>query len=121
MLYIAIVRYVLSIASYVAVVVAFMLWAAVGPFAHGMGFIMLAFLAALHAVVGFTIGRPWALGLVLLVPLLALPVPVPEDAYEPIPMWFAMLYFGIPVGLVLVGLGLIARVFCDWLRSPRPA
>ena len=98
-----------------------MVWAAAGPYGEVISPVALFILAAAHPVVGFAIGRIWALTLVLLLPLLGLPVPTPEDAYEPFPMWFAMLYFGIPIGLVLIGLGLIGRVTWDWRRKPRPA
>jgi len=118
MLYIAVVRYVFSIAVYIAVVAVFMAWAAVsdadGEVIPGL---MLFLLVAIHPVTGFVIGRAWALSLVLLLPLLGLPVPVPEDAYEPFPMWFVMLYVGIPIGLLLIGIGIVGRKL--WGRRHR--
>ena len=118
MLYIAIVRYALSIASYVLVVAGFMIWAAVGPYGALPSAVALLALGAVHLIVGFTIGRSWTFALVLLLPLLALPVPTPEDAYEPLPMWFVMLYFGIPVALLLIGVGLVGRGLWEWRRAP---
>jgi len=115
MLYIAIVRYILTIAAYVAVVAVFMVWAAVGGADEGVApELMLFVLIGIQPIVGFAIGRAWALSLVLLLPLFGLPVPVPEDAYEPFPMWFVMLYFGIPIGLVLIGVGIVGRKLWDW-------
>ena len=115
MLYIAIVRYMLSIAVYVAVVAVFMAWAAVSDADGGVVVpgLMLVLLVAIHPVAGFVTGRAWVLSLVLLLPLLGLPVPVPEDAYEPFPMWFVMLYLGIPIGFVLVGIGIVGRKLWD--------
>jgi hypothetical protein len=119
MLYIAIVRYALSLAVYVAVVAVFMLWAAGSGTDDGVvPALMLFLLVGIHPVVGFAIGRAWALSLVLLLPLLGLPVPVPEDAYEPFPMWFVMLYLGMPIGLVLIGAGVVGRKGWDRWRSP---
>ena len=114
-------RYAFSIAVYVVVVGVFMVLAAQDPDGGAIVLSAFAALAAVHAIVGFTIGRVWALGLVLLLPLLGLPVPVPEDAYEPFPMWFVMLYLGIPIGLVLIGLGIAARIVWDWWRAPAAA
>ena len=105
----------LSIASYVAVVAVFMVWAAVSGGDDGVvPELMLFVLIGIQPIVGFAIGRAWALSLVLLLPLFALPVPAPEDAYEPFPMWFVMLYFGIPIGLVLIGVGIVGRKLWDW-------
>jgi len=71
-------------------------------------------LVVVHPLVGFAIGRWWAVLLVFLLPVLALPVPTPTDAYEPIPMWFAMLYFGVPFGALLIAAGVVARKLCAW-------
>jgi len=46
--------------------------------------------------VGFAIGRWWAILLVSLLPILAIPVPRPEDAYEPFPMWFTCSWWESP-------------------------
>ena len=118
MLYIAVVRYIFSIAVYIAVVAFFMAWAAGSDVDGGVvPGLMLFLLVAIHPVAGFVIGRAWALSLVLLLPLLGLPVPVPEDAYEPFPMWFVMLYVGIPIGLLLIGIGIVGRKL--WGRRHR--
>ena len=93
----------------------FMVWAAVGGADEGVApELMLFVLIGIQPIVGFAIGRAWALSLVLLLPLFGLPVPVPEDAYEPFPMWFVMLYVGIPIGLVLIGIGIVGRKLWDW-------
>jgi len=115
MLYIAIVRYALSITVYLVVVAVFMVWAGASGADEGVApELMLFVLIGIHPVVGFVIGRAWAFSLVLFLPLLGLPVPVPEDAYEPFPMWFVMLYFGIPIGLVLIGVGIVGRKLWEW-------
>ena len=115
MLYIAIVRYAISITVYLVVVSVFMVWAGASGADEGVApELMLFVLIGIHPVVGFVIGRAWAFSLVLFLPLLGLPVPVPEDAYEPFPMWFVMLYFGIPIGLVLIGVGIVGRKLWDW-------
>ena len=36
-------------------------------------------------------------------------VPVPEDAYEAFPLWFVMLYLGIPIAAMLMTPGVIVR------------
>jgi hypothetical protein len=115
LLYIAIVRYILSIASYLSVVVAFMLWAAIGPFYAGASLVALIALAAVHPVVGFVIARWPAILLAVLLPVLAVFVPTPEDAREPIPMWFVMLIIGWPVGsaLIMAGVG-VGKVRGSW-------
>jgi hypothetical protein len=65
-------------------------------------------LALLHIAAGFVLG--WRAFLLLpLLPLLAIPVPVPEDAYEAFPLWFVMLYLGIPIAAVLMTPGVIVR------------
>jgi len=118
MLYIAVVRYIFSIAVYIAVVAFFMAWAAGSDVDGGVvPGLMLFLLVAIHPVAGFAIGRAWALSLVLLLPLLGLPVSVPKDAYEPFPMWFVMLYVGIPIGLLLIGIGIVGRKL--WGRRHR--
>ena len=65
-------------------------------------------LALLQVVAGFALG--WRAYLLLpLLPLLAIPVPVPEDAYEPFPLWFVMLYLGLPIAAVLMTPGVVLR------------
>jgi hypothetical protein len=101
------VRYALSIAGYVAVVAAFMLWASIGPFSEAAWLAALVGLAAVHPVVGFVIARWSAIFLAVLLPVLGVFVPTPEDAREPIPMWFVMFVIGWPVGsaLIVAGVG----------------
>ena len=76
---------------------------------EGGGAIVLLGLVALQPAVGFAIGRWRAILLVSLLPILAIPVPRPEDAYEPFPMWFTMLLVGVPVGAVLIAAGVAVR------------
>lgn len=118
-------RYLLSIAVYTAVVASFMVLAAVADDSPQVADVfVLVTLAVLHLCVGFAIGRAWALALVLLLPLLAIPVPTATDCgdgCEPLPMWFGMLYVGIPVGLVLIGTGIVVRKLRDRRRLPEVA
>jgi len=101
------VRYSLSIAIYVLVVAGAMAIAAAAG--EGGGAIVLLGLVALQPAVGFAIGRWWAILLVSLLPILAIPVPRPEDAYEPFPMWFTMLSVGVPAGEILIAAGVAVR------------
>src|SRR6186997_2038608 len=57
----------------------------------------LVVLLAVQFVTGVAVGRWQALLLLPLLPLLSIPVPVPEDAYEPFPLWFVMLFYIGPV------------------------
>lgn len=72
-------------------------------------------LAVMQVAAGFILGWRALLLLPLLV-LLSLPVPVPEDAYEPMPMWFAMVYLGIPIAAPLMAIGMGGRVVWDRWR-----
>jgi hypothetical protein len=108
MLYIAIVRYTLSIASYTTVVGVYMLLAAAGLDNAVVVAGALAALIAVHPVLGYAIGRWWAIIFVALLPLLGIPVPTATecgDGCEPWPMWFGMLYLGVPVGATLIAMG----------------
>jgi hypothetical protein len=123
MLYIAIVRYTLSIAGYAVVVCLVMaITAASGGEVGGGGvgaWIIVAALITLHLAVGFAVGRWSALWLVVLLPILAIPVPTATDCgdgCEPWPMWFGMLYLGVPVGATLIAIGVGWR---KTLRRPR--
>jgi hypothetical protein len=107
------VRYILSIAIYLLVVAGFMVSAASAADGVVSGLLFWA-LVVVQPLVGLAIGRWWAVALVVLLPLLGLPVPSPQDAYEPIPMWFAMLFFGVPVGALLIAMGVAARKLCAW-------
>jgi hypothetical protein len=69
----------------------------------------LAVLAAVHLVSGFAIGRWPALLLPLLLVLLAIPVPTDPEAYEPIPLWFVLLFWFAPLGVGVLALGVGAR------------
>jgi hypothetical protein len=55
--------------------------------------------------------------LAVLLPIFGLPVPPPEDAYEAISMWFAMLYFGVPLGAILIATGVALRKAVVRLRT----
>ena len=80
----------------------------------------LAALAVLQVAVGLVLG--WrAFFLLPLLVLLSIPVPVPQDAYEPMPMWFAMLYLGIPIAAVLMSVGVVMHVSWKRFRSTRSA
>jgi hypothetical protein len=81
--------------------------------------IVVAFFAA-QALVGFALGRWRALLLILLLPILAVPVPVPEDAYEPLPMWYAMLVLVGPLAALAMAAGIGLRKTTARLReAPR--
>jgi hypothetical protein len=54
---------------------------------------------------------------VLLLPFLAIPLPVAEDAYEPLPWWFAMILFGVPFGVGSMAVGIAARKALGWRTS----
>jgi hypothetical protein len=66
-------------------------------------------LLTVQFVAGLGIGRWHALLLLPLLPLLSIPVPVPEDAYEPFPLWFVMLAYIGPVAAVFMAAGIGAR------------
>ena len=121
MLYIAIVRYILSIAGYMAVVVAFMIWAAIRPSSAGAWLAALTVLTAIHPVVGFAIARWPAIVLAVLLPVLAVFVPTPEDAREAIPIWFVMFVIGWPVGSALIMAGVSVGKAWERRRSPAVA
>ena len=75
----------------------------------------LSALAVVHLLCGFAIGRWSALLLPLLLVVLAIPVPTDPDAYEPIPLWFAMLFWFAPIGVAVLALGVGARrVVARW-------
>jgi hypothetical protein len=118
MLYIAIVRYKWSIAgaaAYAMLFEAFVIyvWLLDGDWVASAA---LLGVALMQVVAGFLLG--WrALFLLPLLVLLSIPVPVPEDAYEPMPMWFAMLYLGIPIAAVLMAVGIVARSLWSSWRS----
>jgi hypothetical protein len=102
------VRYLVSIAIYTAVVGIYMLFAAVGPENEVVVVAGLAALIAVHPFLGYAIGRWWAIVLVALLPVLGIPVPTASDCgggCEPLPMWFGMLYLGLPVGATLIAIG----------------
>lgn len=81
--------------------------------------IVITFFAA-HALVGFALGRWRALLLVLLLPILAVPVPVPEDAYESLPLWYAMLIWVGPLAALTMAVGIGLRNTTARLReAPR--
>jgi hypothetical protein len=104
------VRYALSIAVYVLVVVAYMVSAAAASDDDGVvPGVLFVLLVAVQPLVGFAIGGWWAVSLVLLLPVFGIPVPPPEHVYEPIPMWFAMLFFGVPIGSALIATGVSVR------------
>ena len=76
------------------------------PLAAGVGF--LALFAALHPVVGYLVGRWWAVLLALLPAVLALPLG--REGGET-PIWVISLAIGFPAGaaLIAVGVGLRRR------------
>lgn len=126
MLYIAIVRYALSIAAYISVVVLVMAITAASEGSVGAGWAELVWLTliALHLAVGFSIGRWWAILLVILLPILAIPVPTATECgegCEPLPLWFGLLLLGVPVGAALLAMGIGARKLRDRRRSPEVA
>ena len=115
MLYIAVVRYRRSIAIgsaalYVGLLMVFIAyyWRAVDLDEDVSNWALVALLGV-QVLAGFAIGRWHALLLLPLLPLLSIPVPVPEDAYEPFPLWFVMLAYVGPVAAVLMLAGIGAR------------
>lgn len=73
-------------------------------------------LAVMQVAAGVALGWRAFLLLPLLV-MLSIPVPVPEDAYEPMPLWFAMLYLGISISAPLMAIGMGARAAWNHWRS----
>jgi len=111
------------VSGYVAVMSGFMAYAAwletddsaaAGTIASVAGTI--AFLAA-QFLVGVVLGRWRAIFLAAILPILAIPVPTPEDAYEPLPLWFGLLIFA-PFIAALIGAGVGARRLWERWRSP---
>jgi predicted membrane protein len=78
--------------------------------------IIIAFFAG-HALIGLALGRWRALLLILLLPILAIPVPVPEGAYEPLPLWYVMLVFGGPLATFAMATGIGLRKTTALLRE----
>lgn len=110
MLYIAIMRYGRSLAAGVAYALLYGAFVLSAGSLDGEPLAAAAYvaLALLQVVAGFALG--WRAYLLLpLLPLLAIPVPVPEDAYEPFPLWFVMLYLGLPIAAVLMTPGVVLR------------
>ena len=115
MLYIAVVRYRRSIAIgtaalYVGLLMVFIAyyWRAVDLDEDVSNWALVALLGV-QLLAGLAIGRSHALLLLPLLPLLSIPVPVPEDAYEPFPLWFVMLAYIGPVAAVVMLAGIGAR------------
>jgi len=100
-------RTVLVVLAYLAAMGGFMAYAATLDAGDDAGTATVAFLGV-QVLVGLVIGRWRALFLVAFLPILAIPVPTPEDAYEPLPLWFGMLIFS-PLMAVLISLGVAAR------------
>jgi hypothetical protein len=123
MLYIAVVRYRRSIAIGSAALYLGSLIAFIAYWWHELDsdaniYEPLVALLAVQFVTGFAIGRWRALFLLPLLPLLSIPVPVPADAYEPLPLWFVMLAYIGPVAAVLMFAGIGARKLWNGRRSP---
>jgi hypothetical protein len=110
---------VLVVFAYVAVMGGFMVYAASLETDDSAVAGTVAFLV-LQVLVGLALGRWRALLLVALLPILAIPVPTPEDAYEPLPLWFGMLIFA-PLIAALIAAGVGARKVWNRLRSPAVA
>jgi hypothetical protein len=126
MLYIAIVRYNRSIAIGSAVIHVASLIVFIAYWWHELDsdnsfYWPICALLAVQFLTGFAIGRWHALLLLPLLPLLSIPVPVPEDAYEPVPLWFVMLFYIGPLAAVLMLAGIGARKLWDRRRSPEVA
>jgi hypothetical protein len=64
-----------SIAIYVLVVAGVMVWASTGPYSATSRLVSLSVLIALQPIVGFAVGRWWAILLAVLLPILAVAVP----------------------------------------------
>jgi hypothetical protein len=106
-------RTVLVVAAYVAVVGILLAYAATLDVEDSFVAGTVAFLV-LQVLVGLVLGRWRALFLVAILPILAIPVPTPEDAREPIPLWFGMLIFTpLIAGLIAAGVG-ARKVWNRW-------
>jgi hypothetical protein len=112
-------RTVLVVAAYVTAVGILFAYAATLDVEDSVLAGTVAFLV-LQVLVGLALGRWRALLLVALLPILAIPVPTPEDAYEPLPLWFGMLIFA-PLIAALIAAGVGARKVWNRLRSPAVA
>jgi hypothetical protein len=113
------VRYTVSIPSYIAVVGLSMLLATAGLDKTAVVAVGLAALIAVHLFLGYAIGRWWGIIFVASLPVLGIPVPTATDCgdgCEPWPMWFGMLYLGVPVRTTLIAIGVGWR---KTLRRPR--
>ncbi|HKO74038.1 MAG TPA: hypothetical protein VJU01_01875 [Gaiellaceae bacterium] len=108
-----------SAALYVGALLAFIAywWHLVDSDPDRSVWVALVGLLAVQFVVGLGIGRWHALLLLPLLPLLSIPVPVPEDAYEPFPLWFVMLAYIGPVAAMLMLAGIGARKLWNRRRS----
>lgn len=103
----------LVVAAYVAVVGILLAYAATLDVEDSFVAGTVAFLV-LQVLVGLVLGRWRALFLVAILPILAIPVPTPEDAREPIPLWFGMLIFTpLIAGLIAAGVG-ARKVWNRW-------
>ena len=72
------------------------------------GWVHISGVALLHAVVGFVVGRTWAVPLPLLAVLIAVPLGYPSaNKGEPWPIWLGLLLW-VPVYMLAVAVG--ARV-----------
>jgi hypothetical protein len=106
----------LVVLGYVAAMAGFMAYAASLETDDSAVAGTIAFLAA-QFLVGAALGRWRAIFLVAILPVLAIPVPTPEDAYEPLPLWFGMLIFA-PFIAALIGTGVGVRKLWERWRSP---
>jgi hypothetical protein len=79
------------------------------PSSDGVFAAALVALGVVHLVSGLAIGRWPAVFLPVLLVVLTIPVPTDPDAYEPIPMWLAILLWFAPLGAVVLALGVGAR------------
>ena len=103
--------------AYVALAVALMVYlAATVDEDESLVWLIAVFLVG-HTAFGLAFGRWRSLALVLLLPLFAIPVPVPEDAYEPLPLWFGMILYGAPLAALAMAVGIVVRRAFGWWTS----
>ena len=82
---------------------------AVGYGSDAANIAILVALAVLHVLVGWLIGRWWAVLLPLLIVPLAIPAGTPSVGEDPLPVWFGLAMIVAPIGAVLIGIAAALR------------
>ena len=118
-LYIAIVRYGVSIAvvSYVAFMLVWIFWILDRQvfFGEPLGDLLVVIaLGVLHVVAGFLAGRWWILFMPFVFVLVSIPLGYPAtNMGEPFPMWWSLLA-ATPIAIALLALGVALRSLGPW-------